>query len=359
MSFTAVRHRCIKNDIQGNGRLGRIFHVTDPVLPRISQDARQRVAPELLPGLDLIPAFELNKQVLQTLRSGAITGAREAPPLSPRQQAVGCEQRLLRGAAGGPDVRVLVYTPAGTGSTQRPVYLHLHGGGFVLGAPEINDGANRSLAADLDCIIVSVDYRLAPEVRYPAPVEDCYAALKWLYGDAERLGIDRQRIAVGGESAGAGLAAMLSILTRDRGEVPIRLQLLDSPMLDDRTGTSSDPHPHCGRLVWTSVSNRFAWRAFLGTEPGAAEAPLGAVPARVSDLTGLAPAFIVIGALDLFLEESLEYARRLVRADVPTELHVIPGAFHGFGAAGGEAPQVKTCLGLRAAALARAFEFKK
>jgi triacylglycerol lipase len=200
-----------------------------------------------------------------------------------------------------------------------------------------------------------VDYRLAPETRYPGAVEDGYAALLWLSANAEQLGVDRARIAIGGESAGGGHAAALAIVARDRGEVPICLQVLDSPMIDDRTGSTSDPHPYCGEFVWTSVNNRFGWRALLGVEPGGPQVPTAAAPARLENFAGLAPAFILVGALDLFMEEDVEYARRLIRAGVPAELHVIPGAFHGFGAAGGTAPQVQTALRLRREALARAF----
>jgi acetyl esterase/lipase len=317
---------------------------------------RRLVAPELLPMLDFLPAFDFNEQVLGAVRAGIVIDPMKRPPLSPEEQAVGCEERLIPGPPGAPEVRVLVYTPpAKSVVATRPAYLHMHGGGYVIGNPEINDGSNRALAAELDCVVVSVDYRLAPETRYPGAVEDCYAALMWLHSQADQLGVDRSRIAIGGESAGGGHAAALAILVRGRGGARIRLQLLDSPMLDDRTGTTSDPHPHCGEFVWTANSNRFGWRSLLGMEPGGPDVPIEAVPARVTDPTGLPPAFITVGALDLFLEEDLEYARRLIRAGVPTELHVIPGAFHGFGVAGGEAPQVQACLRLRRDALARAF----
>jgi triacylglycerol lipase len=281
------------------------------------------------------------------------------PPLSAEQQSVACEQRFIPGPPGAPDVRVLVYTPppGKNAAATRPAYLHIHGGGYVIGNPEINDGSNRTIAAELDCVVVSVDYRLAPETRFPGALEDCYAALTWLHAKAEQLGVDRSRIAIGGESAGGGHAAALAILVRSRGS-PARIcfQLLDSPMLDDRTGSGSDPHPYCGEFVWTAVSNRFGWQSLLGMEPGTAAVPPEAVPARVEDLTALPPAFILVGALDLFLEENLEYARRLIRAGVSTELHVIPGAFHGFAVAGGQAPQVQACLRLRRDALARALQ---
>ena len=318
--------------------------------------SRPLVAPELLPVLDFLPSFDFNEETLRAIRAGTAIAPVKRPPLSPEQQAIACEQRFIPGPPGAPDVRVLVYTPPGKATvTARPAYLHMHGGGYVIGNPEINDGSNRSIAGELDCVVVSVDYRLAPETRFPGAVEDCYAALTWLNAQAEQLGVDRSRIAIGGESAGGGHAAALAILARRRGGAArICFQLLDSPMLDDRTGSASDPHPYCGEFVWTAASNRFGWRSLLGMEPGTAAVPPDAAPARVADLTGLPPSFILIGALDLFLEENLEYARRLVRAGVPTQLHVIPGAFHGFAVAGGQAPQVQACMRLRRDALARA-----
>jgi acetyl esterase/lipase len=320
--------------------------------------SRRLVAPELLPLLEFLPSFDFNEQVLRAIRAGIAMDSQKRPPLAPEQQAVACEQRLIPGPPNAPDVRVLVYTPpTGTNAVKmRPAYLHMHGGGYVIGNPEINDGSNRSIVAELDCVVVSVAYRLAPETRFPGALEDCHAALMWLHSQAEQLGVDRSRIAIGGESAGGGHAAALAILARERGAAQICLQLLDSPMIDDRTGSVSDPHPYCGEFVWTAASNRFGWSSLLGVEPGTAAVPPDAAPARVADLTGLPPAFITVGALDLFLEENLEYSRRLVRAGVPMELHVIPGAFHGFGVAGGLAPQVQASMRLRRDALARALQ---
>jgi acetyl esterase/lipase len=317
--------------------------------------SRRLVAPELLPCLDFLPSFDFNEETLRAVRAGTAMEPQKRPPLPPEQQAVTCEQRFIPGPPGAPDVRLLVYTPPGKdATTMRPAYLHMHGGGYVVGNPEINDGSNRLIAAELDCVVVSVDYRLAPETRFPGALEDCYAALTWLITQARQLGVDHSRLAIGGESAGGGHAAALAILARSRGAAHICFQLLDSPMLDDRTGSASDPHPYCGKFVWTAASNRFGWQSLLGIEPGTAAVRADAVPARVADLTGLPPAFITVGALDLFLEENLEYARRLVRAGVSTELHVIPGAFHGFGVAGGQSPQVQACMRLRRDALARA-----
>lgn len=324
--------------------------------PTATRGTRHLIAPELLAALEKLPSFDISLEAIAALRSGGFRGSGLVPPpLTPAQQAVRCEERFVAGPTGAPDVRILVYHPSAPAAGLRPAYLHMHGGGFVLGSADLNDGSNRQLASELGCVVVSVDYRLAPETPYPGAVEDCYAALGWLHREAQRLGIDAARVAVGGESAGGGHAAALAQLARRRGELPICLQLLDAPMLDDRTGSSSDPHPYCGEFVWTPAKNRFGWRALLGREPGGADVPAEAVPARAADLTGLPPAFIAVGAIDLFLEESLEYARRLIRAGVPTELHVIPGAFHGFGVGGDDAPQVRLHMRLRRDALERAF----
>ena len=188
----------------------------------------------------------------------------------------------------------------------------------------------QELCAKLDCVAVSVDYRLAPETTYAGSVEDNYAGLKWLHSNAATIGADPAKIAVMGESAGGGHAALLAITARDRGEVPICYQCLIYPMLDDRTGTSRKVPPHVGTLIWTPAQNYFGWESFLGTTPGKARAPKNAVPARVADLKGLPPAFIGVGTLDLFHDEDVDYAQRLNAAGINAELIVVPGAFHGF-----------------------------
>jgi triacylglycerol lipase len=316
-----------------------------------ARGTRGLVAPELLEALDAFPPIVLSEEILPLARAGL--GA-AAPPLTAEQESVRREERFIPGPAGAPDVRVLIYTPPGQASA-RPAYLHVHGGGYVLGSPEINDAANRDTAREQGCVVVSVDYRLAPETRFPGALEDCYAALTWLASNAGELGVDRNRIAIGGESAGGGHAAALALLARDRGEVPIRLQVLDAPMLDDRTGASTEPHAFCGEFVWTAELNRFGWQALLGCEPASPDVQANAAPARAADLAGLPPTLITVGSLDLFLEEDLEYARRLARAGVPVELHIIPGGFHGFARAGLAAPQVQALRRHQGEALKRAF----
>jgi triacylglycerol lipase len=180
-------------------------------------------------------------------------------------------------------------------------------------------------------VVVSVDYRLAPETCFPGNIEDCYAALLWIFQHAAELDVDTLRIGVMGESAGGGLAAALALLARDRGELKLAFQHLIYPMLDDRTCMSSNLGPFVGEFVWTLASNRFGWTALLGVvRPGSERISPYAAPARAPDLTHLPRTFIATAALDLLLEENVDYGRRLIRAGVPVELHVYPGAFHGF-----------------------------
>jgi acetyl esterase/lipase len=218
-----------------------------------------------------------------------------------------------------------------------------------------DDLSLKSIVSALGCAAVAVDYRLAPETPYPGPVEDCYAALKWLSTHADELGIDPKRIALGGGSAGGGLAAALALLARDRGEISLVFQLLIALILDDRTCTRAEPHPYTGEFIWTLEANRFGWTSLLGQEPGVPDVSPYAAPARVEHLEGLPATFINVGSIDLFLEEDLEYAHCLMRAGVPTELHVYPGAYHGFRMVA-DARVTQTAARDQLAALQRAFD---
>ena len=212
----------------------------------------------------------------------------------------------------------------------RPAILHTHGGGHILGSARGELRYLQETAHALDCVIVSVEYRLAPMARYDQSTEDTYAGLKWLHSNASALGVDGARVAVMGESAGGTHAAILAIKAHDRGEIPLVFQALVYPMLDDRTGSTVAVPPHVATVGWSPPENRLGWESFLGVGPGDRTVPVAAVPARREDLAGLAPAWIGVGGVDLFVNEDIEYARRLTLAGVPTELLVVPGAFHGF-----------------------------
>jgi acetyl esterase/lipase len=284
---------------------------------------------ELKSVLDLFPPLNLTREGMAELRETINQGLLAAPVLE--EWPVSMQTVTVPGPPHAPRIRVLCYRPEGAKGSL-PGVLHIHGGGYVLGIPEMSDLANRRLAAQVGCAVFSVDYRLAPETPHPGPVEDCYAALKWLHENAAALQVDRTRIAVKGESAGGGLAAALALLARDRGEIRLVHQHLIYPMIDDRTSAAQSPadHPFVGHYIWTPSYNYFGWESLLGAAPGSAGVSPYAAAARAEKLGGLPPSFISVGALDLFLEEDMDYARRLTRAGVPVELHVYPGAFHAF-----------------------------
>lgn len=244
--------------------------------------------------------------------------------------AVERTEYLVPGRDGAPDVRLRVHRPKGV-SGALPCIYSIHGGGYVMGTYAMDDLRFDKWCPTLNCVGVSVDYRLAPETPYPGPLEDCYAGLAWTYANAATIGIDPARLGISGGSAGGGLAAALALLARDRAEIPLAFQLLIYPMIDDRrvTESSSWQVP-----IWPPLSNERGWAAYLGDLLNGDERdiPAYAAPTRATDLTGLPPALVVVGALDGFLDEDVEYAMRLTRASVPTELHVYPGGPHGFDA---------------------------
>lgn len=248
----------------------------------------------------------------------------------PRPQlpdGVTLEDRLVPGPPGDPDVPVRLYRPADAPSPA-PTFYWIHGGGMVFGDVNGSDPYCAAIAADLSVLVASVEYRLAPEHPFPAPLEDCYAGLAWLWSAAGELGVDRERIAIGGGSAGGGLAAGVALAARDRGVVRPCFQLLVYPMLDDRNLTRSS-HAITDPRTWDREANLAGWNAYLAGNAGGEGVSPHAAPARAADLAGLPPAYVNVGDLDLFVDEDVAYARALADAGVPVELHVYPGAWHG------------------------------
>lgn len=279
------------------------------------------VDPELLPLLELLPTRDLRAETLQETRLLIAARLRGEPG------AVPSEILAVPGPVGAPAVSIRLFRPdAATANV--PAILHIHGGGFVAGNAAMNDAANADRAVRHGAVVVSVDYRLAPETPFPGPIEDCYAVLAWLFTEAATLGVDPRRIVVTGESAGGGLAAALALLARDRGLPPLAGQVLTYPMLDP--GSSDSTNGSTGEFVWTRGSSRFGWAAMRGDHDISADRIGHFAPAQAAELRGVAPACIVTGALDLFLDECLAYASKLSHASVPVEMHVYAGAFHGF-----------------------------
>lgn len=275
-----------------------------------------------------------------------------AKPATPPFAHIGRSDVRVPAEGPGGEVRLRLYRSNRPQAGAGAVYF-IHGGGFVLGSIESEDAVAAMLCDRLGCLVASVDYRLAPEHPHPAPVEDCYAGLRWLAAHAADLQIDPARIAVYGSSAGGGLAAGLTLLARDRGGPPVALQILCCPMLDHRSATAS-----CTTLdglgIWDVSTNRTCWAELLGPDIAAHEATgliQYASPARAADLAGLPAAYIDIGALDILIDEARDYAARLDAAGVPVSLRIYPGAYHGFDAAAPAAAVSQSAMTARLAAV--------
>ena len=279
---------------------------------------------EIAAAVRAVAVPDLNQTVLQDMRGFSFP----APELS---DLVTREEMEV---PGDPPVPVRVHAPVDqTGLL--PGVVAIHGGGFVIGDRTMYDGQFDRWCLDPGVVGVSVGYRLAPEHPYPDPLDDCYRALQWTVANAEALGIDPSCIGLYGASAGGGLAAGLALLARDRGEIHLQFQFLQYPMLDDRQATPSSQLDDL--YIWSRTSNAFGWKAYLGVLYGSDDVPSYAAPARAQDLEGLPPAYVCVGSLDGFRDEDIDYAQRLLRSGVPAELHVLPGAPHGFEMMGNSA----------------------
>ncbi|KIE51710.1 MAG: hypothetical protein MB53_02520 [marine actinobacterium MedAcidi-G2A] len=273
--------------------------------------------------LSVLPEKLLDLTDISVTRAGldALMSQMPSPEL-PAQISV--EEAQIPGIGADPDVPIRIYKPESL-PPNAPGLVWIHGGGMVLGSAEMDDAGSAAIAEQHQCVVISVDYRLAPENPYPAPLHDCYAALKWFAKNANSLGVSSDRIAIGGASAGGGLAAGTALMARDKGGPNLIFQLLVFPMLDHRNETPSSFGTSDTR-VWNREANIIAWEAYLNNiEP----IPSYASPSITDDLSGLPPTYINVGTLDIFVDEDIDYAARLSQAGVPVELHVYPGAFHG------------------------------
>lgn len=268
-----------------------------------------------------IPKLSYGPLMSRVMRSLKPRGVDPGPEVTVREMTV-------PGPEGAPPVSLRVFQPAGL-DTAAPAMLWVHGGGLIFGSPEQDDRSNAAFARELGITVAAVRYRLGPDNPAPAAVEDAYAALRGLVARADELHVDADRIAIGGASAGGGIAAALVLLAHDCAEIRPVFQLLVYPMLDDRTTTRADLGDLDVRL-WTAKSNRYGWSSYLGDAVAGPDVSSYFAAARREDLGGLPPAWIGVGTLDLFHDEDVEYARRLNDSGVHCELHVVPGAFHGF-----------------------------
>ena len=282
--------------------------------------------PELEQILSLLPTVTdfSSVETIQTMRE-ARAELFGSPP--PDRDDVSKQDLEVPGPEGAPDVPIRIYRPTADATEPRPCVYEIHGGGFMTGSIDMMDGWCQVAAARLDAVVVSVEYRLAPEHPFPAGVEDCYAGLCWTAQNASDLGVDRDRIAVAGQSAGGGLAAATALLARDRGGPALCFQLLEIPELDDRLETPSmvafDDTP-----LWNRPNAVWSWRHYLGPDHSGEVSPYAA-PARAMDLSGLPSAYVSTMEFDPLRDEGIEYALRLMQAGVSVELHSYPGTFHG------------------------------
>jgi acetyl esterase len=238
------------------------------------------------------------------------------------------DDRAIPGPAGDPDVIVRVYAPKERSTAIVPAVLYIHGGGFYVGSVDTEHAGAARMAQELGIVVVSVEYRLAPEHPFPAGLEDCYAALVWLHEQADALGVDRARLAVNGGSAGGGLAAGLALLTRDRGGPAICFQYLGIPELDDRLATPSMQR-FLDTPMWSRPKAELSWQWYLGDAYGTDDVSPYAAPSRATDLAGLPPAYVSTMEFDPLRDEGILYALDMLAAGVSVELHSFPGTFHG------------------------------
>jgi acetyl esterase/lipase len=291
-----------------------------------------RIDPQLLPGLSDMEAVRAPTAAghLEPFRRAYSQLLSERVQGTAVKRSVGREDHWVPRGGGGPPLLLRRYAPADLTGPGRAIYW-IHGGGMIVGSVEGDDPYCETLADATQSVVLSIDYRLAPEHTHTDLVEDAYAGFVWAARRPGLLNIDPDRFAVAGASAGGGLAAGVALLSRDRQGPKVALQYLMYPMLDDRSMTPSS-REFSGIPSWNRENNEFAWRCLLGDLRGSDDVSPYAAPARMSDLSGLPPTLIQVGELDTFRDEDIGYATRLMQAGVRTELHVYPGAYHGWDA---------------------------
>jgi len=312
-------------------------------IDRASRVSLEELLKALPGGFNAIADIKERRNTVDSLLRMMIA---ELPPI----ENVVMEDRNIPGPDGSPEVGVRIYKPVDV-SASLPGMFFIHGGGMIMGSIEGENLKAAMLCETIQAVVVSVEYRLAPENPHPAPVQDCYEALVWMSKNATELGFDPERLAIVGGSAGGGLAIATALMARDQEFPKLCFQMANYPMIDDRNETpSSKEITNVG--IWDREANLEAWDWYLGGKP----ADEYAAPARAKNLSDLPPTFIDVGEIDLFRDEDIEFATRLLQAGVTTELHVYPGAYHASEAFAPDAELSKQIWAKRIEALKRALK---
>ena len=309
---------------------------------------RSLIDPELLANYDASPGFDLFH--LEEFKKSSYEQEKANLKDDPE---VNVYEKMIPGPKGAPDIKLRIYEPAGRGVELLPCGLYFHGGGYVFGSVLRQNDLCVRMAKNVGMMVISVEYRLAPEYKAPAPLEDAYEALVWLDKNGSSIGADPSRIAITGMSAGGGITAALALMTRDRkGPKPV-LQVPLYAMLDCRADSVSQKAV-TSHKVWCYDYSKIGWRAYLDGEPDGYISP-----ALAEDLSGLPPVFSYIGTVDPLLDENIEYWTRLIRAGVPVEYHIFPGCYHSFEISVPDSGYAKMAYGLLYNALRKAFGIKE
>lgn len=312
-----------------------------PLEKILSEPALSRVDKDLKPFLEQVAPIigDIDTDDIPSVRARQLALTEQTRQMLGDSAAVSEARQVVSGINGAPDLSVVVFSPSKPSSSM-PAVLWIHGGGMIIGSADQDTAWCRQMVESLGAVVVSVEYRLAPESPYPAPLDDCVAAYQWLLKNAGELNVDSSRISVAGASAGAGLAAGLTLYLRDNAiQLPAH-QALIYPMIDDRNVESASEEL-ADTLIWTRGCNQVGWASYLGDLYGREDVPIYAAPHRAQDLSGLPQTMLITGELDLFVKENIDYANRLLQAEVPCSLQLFRGAFHGFNNMAAESSMAK------------------
>lgn len=303
-----------------------ILMITTNVWAKNSPNTKEHIDAELLPAFERLQPMDFEKTGVDEYKR--IFNNLKGSVSLPKDDEVKVYDVNIDNPDSDKDLRLRIYQPKKVQNSLAGI-LWIHGGGYLFGVPEQDEGQSIRFAKEVGAVVVAVDYRLAPEHKYPAALKDCYTALGWLWENADDLGINKNKIAVAGASAGGGLCAATTLLARDKGEYKIAFQMPLYPMIDDRFVTPASKEDIDLR-VWNNVANKYAWNAYIGELMGTDKVSEYMAPARAKNLQGLPPTYSCVGNLDPFRDDTIDYIARLSQAGVPTELHIYPGAYHAF-----------------------------